>query len=48
MGPDGMCGVLSQAPMALLVVKEQIGGTWAIHLHVFQLPKDRGCSSVCA
>ena len=38
-GPDHMCGILAQAPMALLVVKEQIGSTQAIHLHVFQLPK---------
>ena len=40
-GPDRMCGILAQAPMALLVVKEQIGSTQAIHLHVFQLPKHR-------
>ena len=40
MGPDRMCSILAQALMALLVIKEQIGSAWAIHLHVFQLPKD--------
>ena len=40
MGLDGNHGILSQAPMALLVVKEQIGSAQAVHLHVFQLPKD--------
>ena len=41
MGPDCMCGILAQALMALLVIKEQIGSARAIHLHMFQLPKDR-------
>ena len=41
MGPDGMRSILSQALTALLVIKEQIGSARAIHLHVFQLPKDR-------
>ena len=41
MGLDRMRGILAQAPTALLVIKEQIGGAQAIHLHVFQLPKDR-------
>ena len=40
MGPDGMRSILSQAPTALIVVQEQIGSARAIHLHVFQLPKD--------
>ena len=40
MSPDRIHGVLAQTPMALLVVKEKIGA-WAIHLHVFQLPKDQ-------
>ena len=41
MGLDRMCSILAQAPMALLVVKEQIGSAQAIYLHVFQLPKNR-------
>ena len=41
MGPDHMCGILAQALMALLVIKEQIGSARAIHLYVFQLPKNR-------
>ena len=36
-----MRGILAQALMALLVIKEQIGSARAIHLHVFQFPKDR-------
>ena len=35
------CGILAQAPTALLVIKEQIGSAWDIHLHMFQLPKDQ-------
>ena len=35
-----MHGILPQALMALLVVKEQIGGARAIYLHMFQLPKN--------
>ena len=27
-------------PMTLLVVEEQVGNTRAIHLHMFQLPKN--------
>ena len=39
-GSDCMCSILAQAPMALLVIKEQIGSAQAIQLHVFQFPKD--------
>ena len=40
MGPDSMRGILPQTPMALLVIKEQVSSTQAIHLHMFQLPKN--------
>ena len=40
MSPGRIRGILAQTPMALLVIKEQIGSPWAIHLHVLQLPKD--------
>ena len=40
MSPDRIRGILAQTPMALLVIEEQIGSPWAIHLHVLQLPKD--------
>ena len=40
MSPDCKCGILTQTLMALLVIKEQIGSPWAVHLHVLQLPKD--------
>ena len=32
--------ILAQTLTTLLVIKEQIGSPRAIHLHVFQLPKD--------
>ena len=38
---DSMRGILPQTPMALLIIKEQISSARAIHLHVFQLPKNR-------
>ena len=41
MGPDSMCGILPQTPMALLVIKEQVSNTQAIYLHMFQLPQNR-------
>ena len=41
MGPDSLCGILPQTPMALLVIKEQVSSTWAIYLHMFQLPQNR-------
>ena len=40
MSPDRICGILAQTLTALLVVKEQIGSPQAIHLHMFQLPKE--------
>ena len=40
MSPDHIHRILAQTPMALLVIEEQIGSPWAIHLHVLQLPKD--------
>ena len=39
MGPDSMRGILPQTPTALLVIKEQVSSTQAVHLHMFQLPK---------
>ena len=41
MSLDHICSILAQTPTALLVIEEQIGSPWAIHLHVLQLPKDR-------
>ena len=41
MGPDSMRGILPQTPMALLVIKEQVSNTWAIYLHMFQLPQNQ-------
>ena len=40
MSPDHICGILAQTLTALFVIEEQIGSSEAIHLHVFQLPKD--------
>ena len=40
MSLDRIHSVLAQTPMALLVIKEQVGSPWAIHLHVLQLLKD--------
>ena len=41
MGLDSMLGILPQTPMALLVVKEEVSSTQAIHFHMFQLPKNQ-------
>ena len=41
MSPDSMHGVLPQTLTALLVIKEQVSSAWAIHLHMFQVPKNR-------
>ena len=41
MSPDRICSILAQTPMALLVIKEQVGSPQAIHLHMLQLPKDQ-------
>ena len=35
-----MHGILPQTPMALFVIKEQVSNTWAIYLHMFQLPEN--------
>ena len=40
MSPDSMHSILPQTPMALLVIKEQVSSAWAVHLHMFQLPKN--------
>ena len=40
MSLDHICSILAQTLMALLVIAEQIGSPWAIHLHMLQLPKD--------
>ena len=42
-----MRGILPQTPMALLIIKEQISSARAIHLHMFQLPKNRSPFSMC-
>ena len=41
MSLDHICSILTQTMVALLIIKEQIGSPWAIHLHVLQLPKDQ-------
>ena len=40
MSPDRIPSILTQTTAALLIIEEQIGSPWAIHLHVLQLPKD--------
>ena len=40
MSLDSMRGILPQTLMALLIIKEQISSAWAVHLHMFQLPKN--------
>ena len=41
MDSDSIHGILPQTPMALLVIEEQVSNTRAIHLHMFQLPKNQ-------
>ena len=41
MGPDGMCGILPQTMMALLIVEEQVNSAQTVHLHILQLPQHR-------
>ena len=40
MGPDSLCGILPQTPMALFVIKEQVSSTRAIYLYMLQLPQN--------
>ena len=40
MSLDCICSILTQTTVALLIIEEQIGSPWAIHLHMLQLPKD--------
>ena len=40
MSLDHIRSILTQTMAALLIIEEQIGSPWAIHLHVLQLPKD--------
>ena len=46
-GPDSMRSILPQTPMALLVVKEQVSNSWAIYLHMFQLPQNWVTLNTC-
>ena len=41
MDSDSIHGILLQIPTALLVIEEQVSSTRAIHLHMFQLPKNQ-------
>ena len=41
MDSDSIRSILLQTPMALLVIEEQVSSTRAIHLYMFQLPKNR-------
>ena len=42
-----MCSILPQTLMALLLIKEQVSSTQAIHLHMFQLLRTRSLFSTC-
>ena len=41
MGLDNIHGILLQTSIALLVIEEQVSNTRAVHLHMFQLPKNQ-------
>ena len=41
MSPGNICSILTQTMAPLLIIEEQIGSPWAIHLHMLQLPKDQ-------